>query len=213
MRDLGTAIRGFYGMADLAAAAGPAEARRLAELLASAGASMVQLRQKGGQAARLLENARALREVLGPRGIPVCINDRLDVALAAGAEACHLGQDDLPLAAARRVAGDRLWLGISTHSRAQAEEAIAGGADYLGFGPVFATTGKHDPDPVVGLAALAEVCARSRVPVVAIGGITISRAAEVARSGASAAAAIGAVLGADDAVVAGLAIAAAFAAR
>lgn len=204
-------IRGFYGIADLPPAAGPAVARPLGELLAGAGACVVQLRQKGAEAALMLENARALGAVLLPRGIPLCVNDRLDVALAAGAAACHLGQEDLPLAAARAVAGGRLWIGISTHGRAQAEDALRGGADYLGFGPVFPTTGKADPDPVVGLEALAEVCRLARVPVVAIGGITVARAAEVAAAGASAAAAIGAVLRGSDPAGAGRAIAAAFA--
>ncbi len=203
-------LRGFYGIADLPADAGTDAARALGERLADAGACIVQLRQKAADAGLMLENARALATILDPRGIPLCVNDRLDVALAAGALACHLGQQDLPLAAARRIAAGRLWLGVSTHSRAQAELAISGGADYLGFGPVYATTGKADPDPVVGLCALAEVCALARVPVVAIGGITVARVPETVAAGASAAAAIGAVLGAEDPVAAGRAIRDAF---
>jgi thiamine-phosphate diphosphorylase len=127
-----------------------------------------------------------------------------------GAEVCHLGQTDLPLAAARALAGGRLALGVSTHSLAQALAAAAGGADYLGFGPVYPTSGKVDPDPVVGVAALAEVCAAVRLPVVAIGGLTVERAAEVALAGAAAAAAIGAMLNAGDPIAAGRAIGAAF---
>jgi thiamine-phosphate pyrophosphorylase len=125
------------------------------------------------------------------------VNDRLDVALAAGADGVHLGQDDLPLAAARRVAPAGFVIGVSTHNLAQARAAVAGGADYLGFGPCFATATKENPDPVVGLDALAEVC-RLPAPVVAIGGITLDTVGAVARAGAAAAAIIGAVNAADD---------------
>src|SRR5262249_21742740 len=128
-------------------------------------------------------------------GVAFCVNDRVDIALLAEADAVHLGQDDLPLAAARALAGDRLIVGISTHSVAQAEAALAGGADYLGFGPIFVTASKDNPDPVQGLQALAEIVRlANRVPVVAIGGITPQNASLVARTGAAAAAASASVL-------------------
>lgn len=203
-------IAGFYGIADLAPGDGPARAKAVGTLLVRGGASVLQLRQKRADARVLLENARALQGVARAAGVPLCVNDRLDVALACGAEACHLGQTDLPLASARAIARGRLRLGVSTHSLAQALEAAAGGADYLGFGPVFPTASKDDPDPVVGLQALAELCRRVAVPVVAIGGITPGRAPEVAATGACAAAVIGAVLRAPDPVAAGRAVAAAF---
>ena len=119
-------------------------------------------------------------------GVPFCVNDRLDVALAVGADVVHLGQDDLPLADAQRVravAGrPDLLIGFSTHNLAQALAAAAGGADYIGFGPVFGTRSKLNPDPTVGLEALAEVCGAVAVPVVAIGGITLDgRASRRAR--------------------------------
>jgi thiamine-phosphate pyrophosphorylase len=140
------------------------------------------------------------------------VNDRLDVALAVGADAVHLGQDDLPLADARRVAQGRLLIGVSTHDEAQVRAAVAGGADYLGFGPVYATGTKENPDPVQGTAGLARaVAAAGGVPIVAIGGITVERAAEVAAAGATAACAIAAVNGAKDPEAAGRAIACAFA--
>src|SRR6185503_16804665 len=119
--------------------------------------------------------------------------DRLDVALAVGAEAVHLGQTDLPLSDARAVAGGRLFIGISTHTANQASAAMAGGADYIGLGPIFATGTKANPDPEVGIdglraVALTAASSRSPVPSVAIGGISLERAPEVAAAGASAAA-------------------------
>jgi thiamine-phosphate pyrophosphorylase len=149
------------------------------------------------------------------RDVPFVVNDRVDVALLVQADAVHLGQDDLELADARRIAdglGRKLLVGVSTHDLAQASAAARAGADYLGFGPVFATTTKENPDPVRGLAALAEaVRAAAPVPVVAIGGVTMANAALVARAGAAAACAIGAVNSAADPEAAARAIAAAFA--
>ena len=148
-------------------------------------------------------------------GVPFCVNDRLDVALAVGADVVHLGQDDLPLADAQRVraAAGRpdMLIGFSTHNPAQAAAAAAAGADYIGFGPVFGTRSKANPDPTVGLDALAEVCRAVAVPVVAIGGITLDAVPAVARAGASAAALIAAIDGAPDPHAAGRAVAAAFA--
>jgi thiamine-phosphate pyrophosphorylase len=126
-------------------------------------------------------------------GAALIVNDRLDVALAAGADGVHLGQDDLPIEAARRIAGG-LWIGVSTHDVAQVRAACAAGADYLGFGPVFATTTKANPDPVAGLAGLAAACAAAGgVPVVAIGGVTAAAAPAIYRAGARAICAISAV--------------------
>ena len=104
--------------------------------------------------------------------MPFIVNDRLDVALAVGADGVHLGQDDLPLAAARALVPAGFVIGVSTHDEAQARAAVDGGADYLGFGPCFARTSKRNPDPVVGLERLAQV-SRLGAPVVAIGGITL----------------------------------------
>jgi thiamine-phosphate pyrophosphorylase len=164
---------------------------------------IVQLRNKRAGAQELLSAARKLRELTRKSGVAFCVNDRVDIALLAQADAVHLGQDDLPLSAARNMAGDRLIIGVSTHSAAQAREALAGGADYIGFGPVFATASKDHPDPVQGLDALAEIVGLAgRIPVVAIGGITPKNIAAVVRAGASAAAAIASVLGAADPVTA-----------
>jgi thiamine-phosphate pyrophosphorylase len=134
------------------------------------------------------------------------VNDRLDVALGGGAGGVHLGQDDLPLAAARKLVPAGFIIGISTHDVAQARAALEGGADYIGFGPCFPTATKQNPDPVVGLERLAEVC-RLGGRVVAIGGITLERAGEVARAGAAAAAIISAVNGSADVTAAARSVA------
>jgi thiamine-phosphate pyrophosphorylase len=178
-------IRGFYAVVD-----GPGP---LAAALVRAGAAVVQLRMKSASAAELLESARLLRRALPET--PLIINDRIDVALASGADGVHLGQDDLPLAAAVRLRAARpLAIGISTHDLDQVRAAAAGGASYLGYGPVFATATKDNPDPIQGTAALSRaVTAAGRVPVVAIGGITVAAAAAVAATGVAAICAIAAV--------------------
>jgi thiamine-phosphate pyrophosphorylase len=200
------AVRGFYAVLDR-------DDPAFAERLIDAGARVVQVRMKRASAAELARaSARAL-DVTRARGALLVVNDRLDVALAVGADAVHLGQDDLPLADARRIAGGRLLIGVSTHDLEQVRAAVAGGADYLGFGPVYATGTKENPDPVQGPAGLARaVAAAGRVPIVAIGGITASRAAEVAAAGAAAACAIAAVNVAKDPAAEARAIACAFAA-
>jgi len=155
-----------------------------------------------------------LRSLCDRARVPLCINDRLDVALAVRADAIHLGQGDLPrpeAQPARQAAqAGRLAIGISTHDLAEARVALAGGADYLGFGPVFPTRSKPDASPASGLGALRAVAAAVRLPIVAIGGITLETAAAVAAAGACAAAVIAAVDEAPDPTVAGRFIAAAF---
>jgi thiamine-phosphate pyrophosphorylase len=210
-------LRGYYAILDVAPAdiadAAALEARA-ARLLAGRPCCL-QLRAKGARAAAMREAAARLLDVCRRAGVPFCVNDRLDVALAVGAEVVHLGQEDLPLAEARQVrerAGAAgLSIGFSTHDRAQAVAAAQGGADYLAFGPIFPTGSKANPDPTVGLQLLAEVCSRVRVPVVAIGGITPETAPAVARAGAAAAAVIAAVDRAPDPAAAGRRIGEAFA--
>jgi thiamine-phosphate pyrophosphorylase len=197
-----------FGHAELAAL----EAR--AAKLLGAGPCCLQLRAKGADAAPMYAAALRLRDLCRAARVPFCVNDRLDVALAVDADVVHLGQDDLPLAEARRVRAlakaDGLVVGFSTHNRAQALAAVEGGADYIGFGPIFATGSKANPDPVVGLEALAEVCRLVSVPVVAIGGIALDAVPAVVRAGASAAAVIGAIDAALDPEAAGRAVARAF---
>jgi thiamine-phosphate pyrophosphorylase len=212
------AFGGYYAIVD-AAAAELDEPERLAACagaLLAAGPCCLQLRAKGeAVTARALGRAaRRLLSLCHEAGVPFCVNDRLDVALAVGADVAHLGQDDLPLEDALRVRAQAgrpdLVIGFSTHNRAQALAAARGGADYIGFGPVFGTASKANPDPTVGLEALAEMCAAVEVPVVAIGGVTLENVAAVAHAGARAAAVIAAVNAAPDPTAAGRRVAAAF---
>jgi thiamine-phosphate pyrophosphorylase len=216
-----TWMRGYYAIVDANLDANPdalddldALAARASRRLA-AGPCCLQLRAKGADAAALFAAATRLRDLCRAARVPFCVNDRLDVALAVGADVVHLGQDDLPLADARRVralaGAERMVIGFSTHNLAQARAAAGGGADYIGFGPVFATASKANPDPTVGVATLAEICVVVGVPVVAIGGVTLEAVAAVARAGAAAAAVIAAVDRAPDPTATGRAVAAAFA--
>jgi thiamine-phosphate pyrophosphorylase len=194
-------------MVDLGAGSPPAG--RLARALLDGGVTVMQLRMKGASASAMLAVVDELRPLCRARECTLIVNDRLDVALAGHADGVHLGQDDLPLAAARKLAPEGFLVGISTHDEAQARAAAEGGADYIGFGPCFTTSTKQNPDPVVGLEQLAAVC-KLPIPVVAIGGITVERCAEVARAGARAAAIIAAVNRAPDVAAAARAVAAAF---
>lgn len=210
-------IAGYYAILD----ATPALLDDDAALLAQAGRLLagapccLQLRAKAAGARAMLRGARRLAPLCRERRVPFCVNDRLDVAVAAGADVVHLGQDDLPLADALRLRAELgrpdLVVGFSTHNREQARAAAAQGADYIGFGPVFATTSKLDPDPVVGLDALADVCRTVSVPVVAIGGVSLSSVPAVAAAGAAAVALISAIAQAPDPQAAGRQVAAAFA--
>ncbi|MBK9035149.1 MAG: thiamine phosphate synthase [Myxococcales bacterium] len=201
------AIRGFYAILDV-------DDHALATALVDphgCAASVLQVRLKGASTRALVAAATMARRVTTAAGALLIVNDRLDVALAVGADGVHLGQDDLPLAAAVRALGaarDHLLIGISTHDLDQVGLAVAGGADYLGFGPVFATSTKANPDPVVGVDGLAAACARAgRVPVVAIGGVTPDAGPALHAAGAAAACAIAAVNGAPDRAAAAQALA------
>lgn len=173
--------------------------RQLAEQLCAC-STVLQVRLKPGTAAQIVSAARMAREVTRRHGALLVINDRVDIALAVEADGVHLGQDDLPLDAARAIAG-RLLIGVSTHDLTQV--AAAQGADYLGYGPVYPTVTKANPDPVQGLAALAAAVQASKIPVIAIGGITPDRAAQVGAARAAGACAISAVNAAPDVTAAG----------
>ena len=200
--------RGLYGMLDLptpvpgpvepsAPAASRSLPRHIYEPLFSAGVRVLQLRCKDASAAWLLAVLAELR-AHRPPGTLLIVNDRLDVALAGGADGVHLGQDDLPLGAARRLCPPGFLIGVSTHNAAQAAAAMGEGADYIGFGPIFATGSKRNPDPLVGVELLRCVCVRATVPVVAIGGVTLARVPEVVTAGAHCVAIIAAVNQAPD---------------
>lgn len=154
-------------------------------LFAERGATVVQLREKRESALQFYEAAKAALAIAVERGVQLIINDRVDIAMAVGATGVHLGQDDLPPDVARVLLGDDAVIGYSTHSVAQALEASRFPIDYLAIGPIFTTSTKENPDPVVGLEGLRAVkAAIGNLPLVAIGGITTANAPEVFGAGA-----------------------------
>ena len=161
------------------------------------GVDVIQLRSKTLSDAALFELGQKIRTLTNRMEKLFIVNDRVDLALAVGADGVHLGQDDLPIAFARRLSGKNLLIGRSTHSLKQAEEAQTQGADYIGFGPVFGTPTKPTYPPI-GLSQIPQVMKQIRIPVVCIGGIDHLNAAEVVRAGARRIAVVRAVFAADD---------------
>jgi len=180
--------------------------RTVADTVAAAvegGATIVQLRDPDATGLDLFRLGEELRDLLAGTGVPLVIDDRLDVALAVGADGVHLGQTDLPVRSARAVAGPDLLIGLSTTNPAQVRQALSlpkGTVDYLGVGPIWATTTKADAKPPIGVEGLAASMAAAAgvLPCVAIGGITLANAHEVAATGAGAAV-VSAICGASDA--------------
>ena len=171
----------------------------LARAVLAAGTPLLQLRVKHEPTGRFVELARAVKAEADRHGALLLINDRADVAKLVGAGGVHLGQDDLPVHAAREILGPRAIIGFSTHTLAQAEAAAREGlADYLGFGPIYATSSKDNPDPVQGLDGLRAVRRQLQMPLVAIGGITAATIADVLAAGADAVAMIGEIVRATD---------------
>lgn len=177
----------LYALVDPAVAGG----RSLTELarLIADHATLVQLRDKHGSTRAMIEEARALHDVLKPAGIPLLINDRVDVALAAGAEGVHIGQDDMPVADARQLLGPKAIIGLSVKTVAQAEAAPFELLDYVAIGGVYATTSKDNASTPIGIEGLrtrvAMVRARAaNYPICAIAGIDQSNAGDVIGAGA-----------------------------
>jgi len=170
-------------------------------LLADGGATVVQLRDKHASAKEFYEEAKAALAVARARDVQLIINDRADIALALGADGVHLGQDDLPPAAARRLLGQDFVIGFSTHNLKQAIEASTWPVDYLAIGPIFPTSTKQNPDPVVGLDGLRVVReAIGERPLVGIGGITRPEARAVIDAGADSVALIRNLLSSPDGI-------------
>ena len=179
---------------------GAARGRDLADLLEAViagGCRMVQLREKEWPSGRLLPLAERLRARCAAAGVTFVVNDRLDLALAVGADGVHLGQDDLPARAARPLLRGGMILGVSTHSLAQARAAQADGADYVAVGSMFATATKPEFQ-LVGPDLIRKLRGEIRAPLIGIGGITHDNVAEVVRGGADGVAVISAVCGAPD---------------
>lgn len=184
-----TALCGRRGVVDTARAA------------VRGGATAIQVREPKASTRDLCRLAEAVHLALIGTGVPLLVNDRLDVALAVGAEGVHLGQSDLPVPAARRVAGPDLLIGLSVSTVREAEEADvlpAGTVDYLGVGPVFATRTKTEAAPPLGLSGTQEVRAATRLPCLAIGGVDSSNAVQVRATGVHGIAVVSAVCATKD---------------
>ncbi len=158
------------------------------ELLAG-GTALLQYRNKTDNARQMLEEARELKRRFG-HSIKLIMNDRADLCLAAEFDGAHVGQDDLSPEGARKVIGNSLWLGVSTHNPEQVVEAGRTSADYIAVGPVFVTASKANPDPVIGLEGVRRARSLTRKPLVAIGGITRSNCRSVIEAGADSVAVI-----------------------
>lgn len=182
-------IRGLYAIID-AAQIGQRSPLAIFDMLVSAGVGLIQYRDKEGSSLQLFDTSRGLAARARQCHTTFIVNDRADVALAAGADGVHLGQDDLPVELARRVVQAGAVVGCSTHSIAQVEEADRSSADYIAFGPVFPTQSKERPGPTVGLEGLRNARKATRKPLVAIGGITLENARAAIEAGADAVAVI-----------------------
>jgi thiamine-phosphate pyrophosphorylase len=205
---LAARLTGLYAIADSGVRAELPVLEKVRALCAG-GAAVVQLRLKREGAREALAIARQSVALCRAQGVLCVINDRTDVALLSGADGVHLGAEDLPIEDARRIA-PALLIGATVRDLAGAREAARLGADCVGYGPLFGTKTKSVNVPPRGLAALAEVCAASPVPVIAIGGIDHARIGQVARAGAAMAAVVGAALLQPDITVATRALVEAF---
>jgi len=161
------------------------------------GVTLVQYRAKTASSAEMYAEALQLKALCDSFNVPLIINDRLDIAMAVGAAGVHLGQDDLPCAAARRILGEDYIIGVSAHNLAEAAEALQSGADYLGCGAVFGTATKADVKKL-GTDGLAAICKAKGLPVVGIGGVTADNYREVRAAGADGAAIVSGILAQPD---------------
>jgi thiamine-phosphate pyrophosphorylase len=178
--------------------AGTRDLRDIVAAAVAGGVSVVQLREKNADTRRLVDLAEELHAILQPRGVPLIINDRLDVALAVGAEGVHVGQTDMPWATARRLLGPEALLGVSVETPEQAAALEGCDVDYLGVSPVFATPTKTDTGNPWGLDGLRRLRSQTSHHLVAIGGISAANAADVVRAGADGVAVVSAICAAED---------------
>lgn len=187
----------LYLVADRGYAAGR-RLRPIVEAAVRAGVTLVQIRDKGDDARAFLAEALELRAALAGSGVPLLVNDRIDIARAIGAEGVHLGQRDLPPRIAREQLGPDTIIGLSIENRGQLGDGKFDGVDYLGVGPVFATSTKSDASAPIGLDGLAAIRAATRLPMVGIGGIGPADAAAVRATGVNGICVVSAILGAAD---------------
>ncbi len=165
----------------------------LARLAIAGGADTIQYRQKTGTAREMIATATSLRALCEKAGIPLIVNDRVDIAIASSAHGVHLGQDDFPVRLARQLLGPEPIIGVSTGSLEEAQQGIAEGANYVGFGPIYPTGSKSDAGEAQGLENLTHLAHTLNAPVIAIGGIGETNAADVIRAGAHGIAVISAI--------------------
>lgn len=169
-----------------------------AEMLAESGVKLIQYRNKQASSRLLFEVSSRLVSRMRAAGCRLIVNDRADIAAAVDAGGVHIGQEDLSADFARKICGPQRWVGVSTHTLAQLEQAIRTTANYVAVGPIFETTTKKNPDPVVGLDFIRQARRLTDKPIVAIGGITLERAEDVYRAGANSVAVIGDLVSASD---------------
>jgi len=186
----------LYAILDPSLTAAPATA--LAETLAKVGVRLIQLRDKRSPARRIYEQAQELAAVLTPNDVRLIVNDRPDIAAICSVGGVHVGQGDLAVEEARRLCGSAKWVGVSTHNIDQLREAERTSADYIAVGPIFSTSTKENPHPVVGVDFVRKARQLTRKPLVAIGGITVESAADVFRAGADSVAVIRDLIAAPD---------------
>ena len=183
-------MRGYYFITD----AGLSRAGNISDVKKALAAKVrvVQYREKQAPAQKAYEEALKLRRIC--KNVIFLINDRLDLALAVGADGVHLGQEDLPLAVARKLLGRRKIIGVTVHNLKEAREAQRGGADYLGVSPIFSTSTKEDAGKPTGVALIKAIKKQVSLPLIAIGGINLANAGEVVSAGADGLCAISAVV-------------------
>ncbi len=170
---------------------------QIADQAVQGGATCIQVREKDMSSRELYLLSLQLRELTRKRNVPLIINDRLDIALAVKADGVHLGQDDLPAEAARRIISSNMILGVSAENVQQALEAQKAGASYLGVGAIYATSTKPDAGDPIGLKALSSICSKVDIPVVGIGGIHAGNARQVIEAGARGVAVISCIVAAE----------------
>ncbi len=185
----------LYPIVDAACFSSAEDLADFAEALVAGGCTLLQYRNKSGNGRGMLEQARELRRrcrtgVYDPHEPRLIMNDRADLCLDAEFDGVHVGQEDLSPESVRKIIGPDRWLGISTHNPEQLQEADRTSADYLAIGPVFSTSSKEKPDPVVGLEGVRRARQLTRKPLVAIGGITRANAFSVIEAGADSVAVI-----------------------
>jgi thiamine-phosphate pyrophosphorylase len=179
----------LYAILDVSCFSAPEELFRAADDLVRGGVTLIQYRHKSGDAQTMFANAKELKALVGSR-VTLIMNDRADLCLMAKFDGVHVGQDDLSPESARKIVGAQRWLGVSTHNTEQVQVADQTSADYIAVGPVFATTRKANPDPVIGLAGVRRARELTRKPLVAIGGITRANCRSVIEAGADSVAVI-----------------------